>query len=175
LKSNLATIQKQALRGLADEGLIEVIEEGEFVRCGLTEKGSKAYTSLLETFSGFRHLFKAQSNIHGFGIFTRREIFRLEKFYDVPLDVLFHEPTPRCAFIGNRTWVSDEQVLNYVNHSCNPNSLLQIALRPSLEALRNISAGEEITVDYNLTETPGTKVKCNCQSPNCRGYFPRRE
>ncbi len=120
-------------------------------------------------------LFKVPSEIHGTGIFTQRDINKGEVFYDIPLKVLFHELRPRCAFIGNNSWVSDEEVLNYINHSCDPNTKLDLTIEPRLVAVRTIRMGEEITVDYNLTERGGNRVSCNCQSSNCGGYFLRKE
>lgn len=120
-------------------------------------------------------LLKLPSKIHGLGIFTSRDIREKEEFYIVPTNQVFHKATPKCAYIGNNTWVSDEQVLNYVNHSCEPSALLKVMNTPRLISRRLIRAEEEITVDYNLTEQGGNKVPCNCRSQNCRGYFLRRE
>jgi len=119
---------------------------------------------------------KKKSKIHKFGIFTKNFIANGEKFYVVPLDNIFNVPKSGCAFIGNNRYACDNKVLNFVNHSCEPNSLLDIEVEePCLISLRDISAGEEITCDYNRTEVGGTKVKCTCGSKNCKGYFLRRE
>jgi len=116
-------------------------------------------------------LVKKQSKIHGTGIFTTREIDEGEIFYKVPLENTLKSPKPRCAFVGNNTWVDDEKVLNYVNHSCESNALLEIGEKPRLVALRNIISKEEITVDYNRTEVNGVRTRCNCGSSKCVGYF----
>ncbi len=126
------------------------------------------------------HLVKKPSRIHGTGIFTERQISDRETFYEIPLSKVFNKPLPRCARIATNLWVSDEEVLNYVNHSCNPNSelstLIDASSTPCLFSLRPILAGEEITVDYNRTEGPDAiRIKCECQSENCRGYLLRRE
>jgi len=121
-------------------------------------------------------LFKASSQIHGRGIFTKRDIEKGYTFYEIPFRFVLFGPAPRCAYIGNDTWISDKDVLNYINHSCNPNTFFHIRLQTNscLSALRPIRAGEEITVDYDKTEIGGNRVPCNCKSPNCRGYFMRR-
>lgn len=116
-------------------------------------------------------LIKKPSQIHGIGIFTEIDILEGETFYVVPLKDILHAPRPKCAHIGNNNWVSDEQVLNYVNHSCEPSALFQITGEPILVARRLIKAGEEITVDYNITEKEGYHAPCNCRSSNCRGFF----
>ena len=67
-------------------------------------------------------------------------------------------------------FVCDPKILNWVNHSCNPNSKIEL-FPPLLQSIREILPNEEITVDYNKTELPNKKVKCNCGEKNCRGYF----
>ncbi len=119
-----------------------------------------------------KSLIKSASPIHGIGIFTEREIMKDEVFYQVPLTVVYPKSTPRCAFMGNNRLVSDEAVLNYVNYSCDPNSLLDLGdAGPRLVSRRTINPGEKITVAYVLTEKEGTKISCNCKNKNCRGYL----
>ena len=56
---------------------------------------------------------------------------------------------------------------NYLNHSCNPNA--GIKGRNTIVAMQSIKKGEEITIDYALSETfPLWHMKCNCKSKNCR-------
>ncbi|MCL5011931.1 MAG: SET domain-containing protein-lysine N-methyltransferase [Patescibacteria group bacterium] len=115
---------------------------------------------------------KRKSNIHGIGVFTKRPISSGEVFYIIPLSKTLSEPKDRIAYIGDNTYVDDDEVLNWVNHSCDPNSDLNISeAPPALVAKRNISKGEEITVDYNKTEIRGIKTKCFCGLKNCKGEF----
>ena len=118
-------------------------------------------------------LIKKKSNIHKSGIFTTKSIEKGKIFYEVPAECILNRPKSKCAHIGKNTWVSDEKVLNYVNHSCDSNSILDITNKPKLIAKREIKSGEEITVDYNKTEIKGEKVPCNCKSKNCKKYFLR--
>jgi len=118
---------------------------------------------------------KKKSGVHGIGIFTKIDIKKNSTFYKIPLIHIFNKPRPKFAYIGNNIWVSDERILNYVNNSCNPNSLLNVMRELKLIAKRNIKAGEEITIDYNKTEKNGVKVPCTCQSKNCRKYFLKIE
>ena len=120
-------------------------------------------------------LYKDKSKIEGLGIFTKRTYKKGELIYRVPKDDIFKSAKPRCAYVGNKTWVSDNKILNYVNHSCNPNAILGISDALKLISKRSIAPGDEITVDYNQTEKGGEKVECNCKSNNCRGYFLRME
>jgi len=120
-------------------------------------------------------LVKKKSSIHGIGIFATKNINKGTVFYDVPVDCVFNEPKTGCAFILKNRWVFDEKVLNYINHSCNPNSILAVLDKPKLVAKRDIKSDEEITVDYNKTEHRGKKVPCNCNSRNCKKIFLRIE
>lgn len=63
------------------------------------------------------------------------------------------------------------------NHSCRPNC------RPNEEegrvffyARRNIAAGEELTIDYNIGNSNEREMPCHCGSANCRGtMFSKKE
>ncbi len=121
------------------------------------------------------NLIKKKSSIHGIGIFTEQDIKKNVVFYEVPMDLISNDPKERWAHIGKNRWVSDEKVLNYINHSCDSNSRLDISDLPKLIAQRDIKAGEEITVNYNETEKNGEKVPCNCKCKKCKKYFLRIE
>jgi hypothetical protein len=58
----------------------------------------------------------------------------------------------------------------YLNHSCAPNAEIRF-LRPKIHlvALRNISAGEEITFDYATLYDAPWSMKCQCGEAACRG------
>jgi len=121
-------------------------------------------------------LHKRPSTIHGTGIFSGQPIKKGEIFYSIPLDKIVNTPTPQYAHIGKGCYVYDDEVLNWVNHSCDPNTELVISTdQPYLEALRAIRAGEEVVCDYSQTEKGGTAVLCHCGGVNCRGYFLRIE
>lgn len=112
------------------------------------------------------------SGIHGHGIFTMDKIPQGMTYYSVPLDTVFTEQRLHCARICDGKYVYDNQVLNWVNHSCNPNSRLAIEReKPVLIALRDILSDSEVTVDYHATEKDGKSVPCLCRSDNCRGVL----
>lgn len=122
------------------------------------------------------NLIRKHSAIHGFGIFAASNILKGEVLYKAPMDSILPAPKRRCAFIGNERWLNDPKVLNWINHSCDPNALFDIAHeQPRLVALRNIFAGEEITCDYDRTEMSESEVNCNCGSLRCRKKFHRIE
>lgn len=115
------------------------------------------------------------SAIHGQGVFIEKGINRGEVFYEIPLERVSPNPHPRWAKIECIGWVNDPEVLNYINHSCGPNAELVVSMKPQLRALRDIQEGEEITVDYSLTEAGGVSVPCVCKDEACRGFFMRVE
>ncbi len=56
-----------------------------------------------------------------------------------------------------------------INHSCDPNSWMDGL---NLTARRDISDGEEITMDYaTMYTTDGPNFNCLCGSPLCRGRW----
>ena len=58
---------------------------------------------------------------------------------------------------------------HYINHSCEPNSFMKILYgHIQFYALRDISPGEEITIDYEMTLHSDSK-RCFCGAKNCRG------
>jgi uncharacterized protein len=62
---------------------------------------------------------------------------------------------------------------HYINHSCEPNAFIKTLYGHVLFfALRDIRAGEEITVDYELTLHPDSK-RCRCGAASCRGTINR--
>lgn len=55
----------------------------------------------------------------------------------------------------------------YGNHSCDPNLWWTDAV--TLEARRDIAAGEELTSDYGTSTGTDFEMACSCGSPLCRG------
>jgi len=116
-------------------------------------------------------LIKAGSKINGIGVFANKNFKKGETIYKIPEGRIINYPTRNSPFIGNNRWLSDEIVLNYVNHSCEPNAVFEIGEEPRLVAVEDIKEGDEITVDYNKTEIGGVETPCNCGSENCKGFF----
>ena len=57
----------------------------------------------------------------------------------------------------------------YINHSCDPNLTSRIMKGHILYmSLRDIQAGEELTIDYHFDKKV-ERVVCRCGSPKCRG------
>lgn len=133
----------------------------------------EAMVCILDLWQPFITLQKGQSLKHEIGIFTRRQIPKGEIFYTVPMDFTSKSPISHWAHFGG-VWFCDESVVNWMNHSCDPNVELEgVNGKLSLRSLRDIQDGEEIVCDYNKTEIGGSDVRCTCKSSKCRGTFKR--
>ncbi len=69
--------------------------------------------------------------------------------------------------IGPTTFQDSRGAGRYLSHSCEPNC--GVKGRTSIVAMRNISAGEELSFDYAMTEDSDWTMKCDCGSELCRG------
>jgi SET domain-containing protein len=62
-----------------------------------------------------------------------------------------------------------EDTIAFLNHSCEPNAYIDFG-GVYLRAIRNIKAGEEITLNYLTADSDlHTKFACHCGSPRCYG------
>jgi SET domain-containing protein len=62
---------------------------------------------------------------------------------------------------------------HYINHCCEPNAYMRTLHGHVLFfALRDIRAGDEITIDYEQTLHPDSK-RCFCGAKSCRGTINR--
>lgn len=127
------------------------------------------------------------SSIEGKGLFTKVPIKKGEKIWiskgavpadeKVMTDAEFKEFMEWCKANGkewdsvaigdgmHRAAISDREnhPEDYGNHSCEPN------LDRNHSALRDIEAGEELTLDYAQFSTKDWEMKCNCGAKNCKG------
>lgn len=59
----------------------------------------------------------------------------------------------------------------FINHSCAPNTFMRRTReRAEFYALRDIRAGEELTVDYEDSHHEG-QLRCRCGAARCRGWI----
>ena len=70
-------------------------------------------------------------------------------------------------FMGPATKRQREGGMMNLNHSCEPNLGLQGQV--VFLSLRDISADEELTFDYAMTDDEPYEMKCRCGTPSCRG------
>lgn len=123
-------------------------------------------TSLLSiVYLRYAHMKKApllvdRSGIHGYGVFSRSDIKKGKFIAELNGSRIFYETTingqsnryENWIGIGKNKWIDPVDEFQYLNHSCNPNAGFKGSTVLKLYALRDISPGEEITIDYATTE-----------------------
>ena len=83
--------------------------------------------------------------------------------------VRFEEIRDHAIQIAEDAWRDSDGIARCLNHSCEPNC--GISGVSTLVAMRDISPGEEMTWDYEMTEDISGelwKMKCECGKPSCR-------
>lgn len=128
----------------------------------------------------FPKILRKRSNLHGFGVFAKESINKNKRIIDYAGELISNKQSEAredrylskgCIWVFrvNRNWSRDAHVggnvARFINHACKPNCWIDVVDKTIwVRAARNISAGEELTYDYN---TEGDKVlPCRCR-PNC--------
>jgi SET domain-containing protein len=114
------------------------------------------------------------SGIHGKGVFAARDIRMGETIihWNSCTEILSEEEALALS-TEEQKYLSyiDGQIIKFkpparfVNHSCTPNAQ---GGNGRDTALRNIAAGEEITVDYDVENVTDQNFECCCSSGACR-------
>ena len=76
-------------------------------------------------------------------------------------------------FIGPLTEEEREGSMIFSNHSCDPN--LGVLGQIVFVSMRDISAGEELTHDWAMTDDDDYEMQCRCNSPDCRKVITGRD
>jgi SET domain-containing protein len=121
-----------------------------------------------------------KSSIIGVGLFADEDIRKNEKILSIHGDakvVRDFSKLPTATKQASDNWIgmsryryidTKNSPLRFINHSCHPNAA--IITPRTLVALVKIEKGEEITMDYSLTEAgQDYTLKCLCGAKNCRG------
>ena len=66
-----------------------------------------------------------------------------------------------------------EGVMLFLNHSCEPNVGVQGNI--VFVAMRDVAAGEELTIDYAMIDDDDARMDCRCGTPSCRGMVTGRD
>ncbi len=104
--------------------------------------------------------------VSGWTMLTVQEIESLpgdekEKFLRYSYDKDFN------MVIGTFQWENAIHLSNYINHSCSPST--RYDRNDNIVAFRDITPGEEITVDYGtFIVNVDQEFHCDCGSLNCR-------
>jgi SET domain-containing protein len=119
-----------------------------------------------------------RSRIHGYGVVATRPFRSGEVIAEVDGVALRLEEVVDDEYC---LWVTDELYFDmvdqtrWINHSCSPNGEVETSVDDQgtvsarIVALRDISAGEEISYDYEFSVTHA--IPCQCASPACRGLI----
>lgn len=125
--------------------------------------------------------------IHGKGMFATSRI-RQGEVVIVWGGILMSEEEVRTskvrpgsvAAIGEGLYLVDlqdeEDPADFMNHSCDPNVWMEDEV--TLVARRDITAGEELTIDYAMFEVDEDWVggwECRCGTQLCRGVYTGRD
>ncbi len=113
------------------------------------------------------------SAIHGRGVFVSRD-FRAGS----PITRLSGQlmrgslalSDPDYIGIGPQCWIDPELPFSTINHSCEPTAAF--GRRQTIHAVRDLSPGDEVTIDYSTTEEdPDWQMDCACGTTSCRGVL----
>jgi SET domain-containing protein len=124
---------------------------------------------------------RRRSRIHGSGVFATRTISKNTRIIDYAGEKISNQESLRrerryikrghiwCFKLTNRSVIDagvGGNVARYINHSCRPNSYIDIKDGTIwIRAARTIRKGEEITYNYN-TDGEGL-IMCRCR-PGCQ-------
>jgi uncharacterized protein len=135
-----------------------------------------------------RRIVVRRSSIHGKGVFATTHIpagtrlieYKGERISDEDSEYLYTETTHTFLFMLENNEVIDGSRngnnARWINHSCEPNcEASEEDGRVFIDALSNLEAGDEITIDYNLylearyTAALKRQYACGCGTEQCRG------
>jgi SET domain-containing protein len=105
-----------------------------------------------------KKIFIDKSNIHGFGIIAKKDIDKGETVFIIKGKIVQHIVTDKKSAqhgsnwigISRNKWINPDNYGLYLNHSSNPTCGIRGSV--TVCALKKIKAGEEITIDYSITE-----------------------
>ena len=109
----------------------------------------------------------------GFGLFTRRAFKKGEMMARFTGEVL-DEIRLHTLQISPAKHLHDPHFVGYLLHACDPNVALDMKTL-TMWALKDISEGEALTMDYTSTEDVlYRQFPCLCEADNCRKWITGR-
>lgn len=116
------------------------------------------------------------SRIAGKGVFADEDIQKGERIQYItgtkvrsnPITADDRERMATWYGVGRYTWIDPgDTPFRFLNHSCEPNAA--VAGKKTLVAIAPIEKGDEITIDYSMTDAdPHWVLDCQCGTPSCR-------
>ncbi len=104
---------------------------------------------------------------YGARLITDQPFKRSETIYRIEGHRLTDTPTYQTIQVGHGQHIEELGVIAYLNHSCQPNTLIDVA-RLEVIAVRDIQAGEELNFFYPSTEWEMDRpFICLCGAPQC--------
>jgi len=91
-------------------------------------------------------------------------LYECEKASDLPAHAANH-----AIQVGEHQWRDSTGFARLINHSCEPNCGMSGLF--TIVAMRNIPAGEELTIDYEMFEDSDWNMECLCGTPSCRKHI----
>lgn len=125
------------------------------------------------------------SKIHQKGIFAKEllkkgEIVFIKGGHILKRDQIFssktinsYHPLSDIYYLGATNSYEENEIKLYINHSCNPNCGLRGEI--TFVAMRDIDAGEELTIDYAFLDNEEYSFKCNCGEEQCRSIITGKD
>ncbi len=119
-------------------------------------------------------MFTIQSCRFGRGLFATKNISKGETILMISghiitqdnVDQRSEKEANNALQINEDLYLELEEPSVLVNHSCNPNA--GIKEDKFLIAIKDISAGEEISWDYSTSVDTGWTMPCHCEEKECR-------
>lgn len=110
----------------------------------------------------------------GFGVQTLTD-FAEGAVFDRFTGEIGPEITQHSLQVGHGLHISATRFIGYLSHGCAPNCRLDMD-RFELIALRDIAAGELLTIDYAATEDRlHVQFACRCAASDCRRWITGRQ
>ncbi len=110
----------------------------------------------------------------GAGVYTKKDIKRGEMVARITGNIV-PKITQHTLQITPTTHLYDPYFTGYLLHSCSPNIYLDMT-EFEIWALRNIDAGQPLTMDYASTEDIlFAQFPCLCETANCRFWITGRK
>ena len=119
------------------------------------------------------------SKIHGKGVFADEVIRKKERIQyingkkerKVTRNASDSRSIDHWIGTGRFSWINTEGTpFRFINHSCEPNAAIMGT--KTVIALEDIREGEEITIDYSMTDAdPHWSIECACGVKTCRKHI----